>query len=305
MIAVMQPLAQRWRQTLGMNERTLYIERENHPRAIALVNNKYATKTALMPAGVPVVPTLAVIRDRCDLHQFDWNALPDAWALKPNRGSQGAGILLAKTRDGENWRTASGRLLDRATIRQHIESILDGTHSLEGMTQDWVLFEPLIVPHPTLGNLVPHGLADIRVICYRAQPVLAMTRLPTHASEGRANLHQGAIGAGIDLATGSITRAMLKRELITSHPDTGQPLLGRTIPFWQDILAASVRCSAATGLGYLGADIVIDAGRGPLVIELNARPGLEIQNVTGIGLSEVLARCDTQTSERREHRLFA
>jgi D-alanine-D-alanine ligase-like ATP-grasp enzyme len=38
----------------------------------------------------------------------------------------------------------------------------------------------------------------------------------------------------------------------------------------------------------MGVDFAIDAHHGPLVLELNARPGLEIQNVTGIGLRALL-----------------
>ncbi len=275
-----------WGRVLGMNARNLFVTSENPPEAIRTVNNKYETKAALVTAGVPIVPTITVVRDRWDLEFFDWNQLPAAWALKPNTGGQGKGILLARDRAGDGWMTASGRVLSRAMITEHIRTILDGEFSLEGHDQDWVLFEPLIMPHPELAELVPLGLPDIRVICYRAQPILAMTRLPTKSSEGRANLHQGAVGAGIDLATGCVVRALSGRTEIAKHPDTGRSLIGVTIPFWPTILDAAQKCGPATGLGYTGVDIVIDAQRGPLVIEVNARPGLEIQNVTGVGLME-------------------
>ncbi len=54
------------------------------------------------------------------------------------------------------------------------------------------------------------------------------------------------------------------------------------------MLNAASRCSAATGLNYLGADIVVDQSQGPLLLEVNARPGLQIQNVTGTGLAPVV-----------------
>jgi hypothetical protein len=41
-------------------------------------------------------------------------------------------------------------------------------------------------------------------------------------------------------------------------------------------------------LGYPGVDLVIDEELGPLVMEVNARPGLQVQNITGIGLGEGL-----------------
>lgn len=39
-----------------------------------------------------------------------------------------------------------------------------------------------------------------------------------------------------------------------------------------------------TGLGYLGADFVLDKERGPVLLELNARPGLAIQIANRSGL---------------------
>jgi hypothetical protein len=39
-----------------------------------------------------------------------------------------------------------------------------------------------------------------------------------------------------------------------------------------------------TGLGYMGTDMVLDKEEGPMVLELNARPGLAIQIANGAGL---------------------
>lgn len=44
------------------------------------------------------------------------------------------------------------------------------------------------------------------------------------------------------------------------------------------------RCADITGLSYLRADIVLDRQRGPMILELNARPGLAIQVANGVGL---------------------
>ena len=43
-------------------------------------------------------------------------------------------------------------------------------------------------------------------------------------------------------------------------------------------------CARAIPLGYIGIDICIDQALGPLVLEVNGRPGLEIQNVQQEGL---------------------
>ncbi|MRR31196.1 alpha-L-glutamate ligase-like protein, partial [bacterium] len=47
-----------------------------------------------------------------------------------------------------------------------------------------------------------------------------------------------------------------------------------------------------TGLGYLGVDLVIDRDRGPLLLELNARPGLAIQLANRHGLRTRLDQVD-------------
>ncbi len=282
----------RWNTVLGMNARTLLVQRENPQAAIRLVNDKQATKEVVSREGVPVVPTLALIRNRRELASFDWESLPDAWAVKPNLGARGAGIMLARERTEGGWLSPSGRVLTPAGAVSHVLGVLDGEYSMAQVERDTALFEPLVVPDPQLGRLAPSGLPDIRVICHHSEPALAMVRLPTHASDGRANLHQGAVGAGIDLETGRIMRARHQHAEITNHPDTGMPVVGTRVPYWEQVLEAARACGRATGLGYMGVDVVIDQNLGPVVMEVNARPGLEIQNITGTGISKRLAELD-------------
>ena len=171
---------------LGMNQRNFIIAKNNPRKSIRLVNDKYRTKVVLAEAAVPVPGTIALIESLDDLEKFSWADLPDTWALKPNRGMRGEGILLASRRDGEDWRTASGRLLARDEIRFHIERILDAEYSLEGLDRDAAMIEPLIVPHPLLQEVVPEGLPDTRIICLGEEPLMAMMRVPTRASDGKA-----------------------------------------------------------------------------------------------------------------------
>ena len=146
------------------------------------------------------------------------------------------------------------------------------------------MIEPLIIADPALADLVPEGLPDLRVICLHDEPLMAMVRLPTNESDGKANLHQRAIGAGVSLDTGRITRALVKGTPITHHPDTGIELIGFEIPGWDRVLELASKCGPAIGLGYSGSDIVLDVNDGPLIIEVNAHPGIEIQNICQLGL---------------------
>jgi alpha-L-glutamate ligase-like protein len=126
---------------------------------------------------------------------------------------------------------------------------------------------------------------------------MAMLRLPTRRSGGRANLHQGAIGAGVDLVSGITTRAVFCNRLAERHPDTGEPVVGIQVPRWTEVLDIARRVSQAVGLGYLGVDIVIDGRRGPLLLEANARPGLAIQIANGIGLLPRFDEIDQNLAE--------
>jgi glutathione synthase/RimK-type ligase-like ATP-grasp enzyme len=50
------------------------------------------------------------------------------------------------------------------------------------------------------------------------------------------------------------------------------------------------RCYELSGLGYVGVDFVLDRNQGPLILELNARPGLAIQMANGNGLHHRLRK---------------
>lgn len=269
---------------LGMNRRNALIARLNPREAIKGVNQKFETKQLLAVAGVPVPPTLALIRDEDELAGFDFASLPDAFALKPNRGRRGEGVILVDGKVAGGWRQLNGEVLTHKMLQAQVVRILSGELSLEGSQHDAALFEPLIRTHPDFARLVPYGLPDIRIICLGDVPLMAMTRLPTVESRGRANLHQGAIGAAINFATGTIFRAVLGQQAVSYHPSTSEDLIGQPIPLWRETVEAARLCSGALDLGYVGVDVVIDATRGVQVLECNAYPGLEIQNVNAAGL---------------------
>ena len=188
---------------------------------------------------------------------------------------------------------SNGERVNIRQIKRLLTNIISGLYSLGGRA-DSAIVESLVKMHPMFAPMSVDGVPDIRVIVFRGYPAMAMLRLGTHASDGKANLHQGAIGVGLDIRTGRSVGAVQHDRTITRHPDSGALLDGICIPDWPDLLRLASRCFDVTALGYLGCDIVIDADAGPLLLEMNARPGLAIQIANGSGLESrlqaVLAR---------------
>ncbi len=288
------------REALGMNRRNLAFLVPYNPRPLfALVDHKPSAKRCLLAAGIPVPATYATLAMQWDLRRLG-ETLADHrdFVLKPARGSGGGGVMVVVDRDGERFVKASGAAVTFAAIADHASEILAGAFSLRQHV-DEALIEYRVHADPVLGAISHRGVPDVRVLVFRGVPVQAMIRLPTRASDGRANLHMGGMGVGVDLVTGVTTHGVLGRKAATTHPDLGTPVVGVAVPQWEEILTIAARCYDAVPLGFLGVDVVLDAHRGPLVLEMNARPGLTIQLANGRGVRlrmEEVARRDVAGS---------
>jgi alpha-L-glutamate ligase-like protein len=283
---------------LGMNRRNAgYIMRYNARSAFPLVDNKVLTKDLARRHGVPTPLLYHVVRCHGDIKSFEQQVEERSeFALKPARGSGGSGIILVTGRMGGGFVKQSGKTITREELLYHISGILSGIYSLEGL-EDVAIVEGLIHPAPVFEAITYRGVPDIRIVVCRGVPVMAMTRLPTRASDGKANLHAGALGAGIDLGRGVTLTAVHGSRIITHHPDTHNPVAGITVPFWEQMLLVAAKAFDMTGLGYLGVDLVMDKHRGPLLLELNARPGLQIQVANRSGLRARLEQVERAPSE--------
>jgi alpha-L-glutamate ligase-like protein len=281
---------------LGLNERNAeFIMRLNPRRLYPRVDDKILTKKLAIEAGMPVPELYGVIGHQSEVRRFsEIVGERESFVVKPARGSGGDGIIVIvgrSKRKRDNYRLASGLLVSGAEIEYHISNIVGGQYSLDG-NPDTALIEYCVHFDPLFADVSYQGVPDIRVIVYRGYPVMSMVRLPTRASDGKANLHQGAVGAGIDLSTGRTLRGVLGNDVVDEHPDTGALISGLYIPKWDFILQSSARSSEVTGLGYVGVDMVIDRDLGPLILEMNARPGLNIQIANGCGLAHRIRRID-------------
>jgi ribosomal protein S6--L-glutamate ligase len=97
-------------------------------------------------------------------------------------------------------------------------------------------------------------VSDIRVIVVGAKVIGGMRRI-AQAGEFRANLHQGGRGERIDL------------------PD-----------LYSNI---AIRATDVLGLDVAGVD-VLETDDGPVILEVNPSPGMEVETVTGIPIAEAI-----------------
>ena len=260
---------------LGMNARNLlYISRYNSRGSKKFADDKIFTKQFLNSRGVGVARLYHQIKSYQALSAKFFQSLPESFVIKPNRGYAGAGIIVVVGKKNDKWLSASGKKYTEEFLYQHCISILEGKYSISGV-HDTVIFEEKLDPHPEFRLLTNAGLPDVRVIVFNMVPVMAMLRVPTAESEGKANMELGAIAMGIDLGNGKTTGAAFKSQFVKKLPN-GERAAGFQVPFWDDILLSVSKIQQSTKIGFLGVDLVVTKS-GVKVLEVNARPGLKIQ----------------------------
>jgi len=277
---------------LGMNARNfLYIRRYNSGEAKWRADDKLVTKQLLIKHHMATPKLISKFIHPDDIKNFNWQLPENGFAIKPARGYGGGGILVIKSWDGEYAETTSGEVYSKKQIQSHIYDIFDGAYSLQYIP-DKAFIEGLVNPANIFKKNGIRGVPDIRIIVFRKIPIMAMMRVPTNESHGKANLHLGAIGVGIDIRTGITIHAIYKNKPISLYPDNKKRIAGVKIPKWHEILLLASKVATVSQLGYVGVDIVIDEHEGPQVIEINARPGLNIQNANMVSLRTRMERVE-------------
>jgi alpha-L-glutamate ligase-like protein len=283
---------------LGMNRRNAeYIMRFNPRSSFPLVDDKLKTKQLAEAYQIPTPPLYRVIEHHGDMARLE-EMLRDYqdFVIKPARGTGGSGIVLVTGHTQGGFIKQSGEVIPMKDLAYHISDILSGIYSLEGL-EDRAFLEALVHPDNVFDAVTYRGVPDIRIIVYRGVPVMSMVRLPTRASDGKANLHRGAIGVGINMGNGTTLSGVYRSAVVTHHPDTEKPVTGIQVPHWERLLLIAAKAVAMINLAFLGVDLVIDRDRGPLLLELNARPGLQIQVANQVGLLKRLESVDKAPPE--------
>lgn len=296
---------------LGLNARSqLFAYKYNTRRGKQIADSKIKTAAVLKNSKVAHPKIFKKFTDPTQVLEFNWGSLPDKFALKPSRGMGGEGIIVVKKRITDKkilksvkdpiWITTNKERVTAEDLKLHTLDILEGAYSM-GNVPDVAFIQEYVGRAEVFRKWAYRGTPDIRVIVFNKIPIMAMLRLPTRESGGRANLHQGALGVGIDIATGITTRAIWHGDEIVYKPGTGRALRGIKIPNWDKVLETAVQAQEVSHLGYLGVDIVIHPDKGPMVLELNAQPGLQIQLANGEGLKKRLERVEDLDVRDMEH----
>jgi len=285
------------KEVLGLNRRNQeYIRPYNPPSAKIIADNKILTKRILAKIGITTPELYKVIRSKKQLEFIDWDSIPKSFVLKPNKGTGGNGIIVfyGKKKNSYEWIRPNGSTMNKKDIILHLENILEGRFSM-GNQPDIAILEERVKTDKRIKPYSFKGVPDVRIIAFNNVPIMAQLRLPTKRSNGTANLHSGAICVGIDIASGVTTSGMhlkmnpviedtyIKTDL-TLDLENNLPIGGITIPYWNDLLEIAIKCQQISGLGYIGVDIAIDQEKGPVIFEINARPGLGIQVANNAGL---------------------
>lgn len=262
-----------------------FISKHNPPSVMAAFNKGKMKKT-LHGLSIPTPATYFIAEDDSDFQELQTLLeTQDKFAIKPIDGSGGSDVLAVRGRDEETneFLTNRGRLTADEIVA-HTRKICVGGVSDYGARREAIV-EGLITPDGLLANRTTGGVPDLRVITLLGFPVMSMVRLPTEESNGTGNIHTGAVAVAVNIVTGEASGGyqQTRNEFIDFHPDSGADL-EFSIPDWEDVLTMASQAAISSGLGYAGVDIVFDKDDGPMVLEVNRRPGLGIQNANMDGL---------------------
>ncbi|MFH1789835.1 MAG: tyrosine/phenylalanine carboxypeptidase domain-containing protein [bacterium] len=260
---------------LGINARNLlYISRFNSKANKKFADDKIFTKNYLSSRGLGTAKVITIIHNYKELVNFDPRSLPASFVIKPNRGYGGEGILVVKNKTTDGYVSLSEKKYKWNDIKRHITAIIDGKYAISGLS-DQALVEERLISHEYFLQYSDEGLPDIRVIVFNYVPIIAMLRLPTEESEGKANLHLGAVGVGIDISTGKATYAVHHNKFVRNLPN-GEKINEIHIPNWDEVLLMATRAQHASQIGFLAVDLAL-SDAGVKILELNARAGLAVQ----------------------------
>lgn len=163
------------------------------------------------------------------------------------------------------------------------------------------LVEQVIDQHDDIAAIYPNSVNTLRIVTIlkedgTADAVFSSIRIGNHGSFVD-NLNSGGMSALIDTSTGTIIKAGEDKDLITydTHPMTGKPIVGFTIPLFDKAIAfCKEAATVVPQIRYVAWDVAM-TNEGPELIEGNTFPGHDImqlssQRENGVGILPVFQK---------------
>lgn len=212
-----------------------------------------------------VVPTPRIVA-HTNLNSLVGELQPGlAFFAKPAAGGGGIGVIQGKV-------TSSGIQIKESIVTQFdFERML--LEHRAGPRNHYIITES-VTPHEVVSRLFPATTNTVRMLMMRDDEGVfiasAVIRIGSKDSGFVDNFSAGGLSCSIDISTGKIGPARRKNgQSLLSHPDTGQPIAGRRLPFWTETKrAAHMAMEHCPALRYVGWDIVISRV-GPVFLEGN------------------------------------
>ena len=178
----------------------------------------------------------------------------ESMLYKPLEGSSGQGIQKFTKAD---W-------ADLKSFREKLAQMGDG------------ILEELVVQHPVMAGMCPTSVNTIRIATLLGDKQQGIVYAFLRIGNGNVmdNVDCGGMAARVDLETGSLLTVAADKagHVYDHHPMTGTPIIGFTIPYWEEAKAMCLKAmKKVPQMRFIAWDVAITE-KGPVFIEGNSFP---------------------------------
>jgi hypothetical protein len=250
----------------------------------ATTEDKWLCSHILGRSGIKVPETLAVI-DKTERtypetrkistaeHLRDFMTSPDALPLfgKENRGICSFGAFLVEEADDKAMRLKGQDWLDYDTCMERF--VGETPYLLQSLETNHRFFDRYTESVATVRVCVLIDDDGIKI-------PFAVLKLPSRDTVADSFWRPGNLACDLDVQSGKILTVRTKDHLgttdHTTHPETGELLLGEVVPMWDRVLDLAHSCAPVfQPVRYQSMDIAITQ-EGPVLIEINTGGGWDL-----------------------------
>ncbi|MEJ2762324.1 MAG: sugar-transfer associated ATP-grasp domain-containing protein, partial [Gammaproteobacteria bacterium] len=253
--------------------------RLSDPVATNALSDKAAFAERCREHGLAVVPALATV-NADGVRRLDGGetGLPQCdLFLKPLRGAGGRGASSWIYGEDGLYHGNRGTVLSEAGLTEFL---------IELSRNNEYVIRARVSNHPDLAALAGTALSTVRVVtCLdeegRPEVTHAVLRMASSTDVVVDNFHAGGIAAAVELTTGRLGPATdmglrADSRWWDTHPVSGAPITGHTIPMWEQVPELARRAHEIFGDQVaIGWDIAV-CEEGPVLVEGNKSPDLDI-----------------------------